>query len=674
MPFSRADRRQPGDAPSGRLARLLIILALLLPALMLGLTLVIAWRAAWRNAEDHVRQAAEAAAEYSDRVIASHVMVADRIADAVEGLPEDSIRSSEAAWHIRLQSYLARTGLALDAKLIGADGAILAAAAASPPPNFNFAVREQVTALQGRAPDATWVSRAYPTAVGDRKYFSISRRRIGDDVGTVVVSIDRDKFGVGLARLMAGGREVIAILRADGEVLARHPPLPGLAPPLPPDGPMRRAMAAGLHQGVLTGRLPVTGQEVVIGFRRLEGHEGLYAAVVLPYDSIVQDWFNAARGLWLYGVPAMLALMALAWRVARQHKALLQAAAQLERRVMERSAALADEGQRLALALEAADLGAWEIDVRFGDVRRSTRLREIYGEALDGPTMSRAAWSARVHPEDRVRNDAQRDRLLRGEIDQLQTEYRYQRPDGVWVWLEALGRVVRRDPDTGQAQIFAGVTRDITARKEAEARRDLMLRELDHRAKNILALVQSILQLTAQDDPARFASDVIARIAALSRAQALLSAHGWSGADLRGLLVGELAPFAAPEVSGSDGPSFALAGPPVWLAAQAVQPMILVVHELVSNACRFGALRSPRGRVSLHWQLDRGAGLLRLVWEESGGPAVEPPTAWGVGGKLIRASVQVQLGGHFAQSWRPEGFGCTIDVPLSNTLAEAALT
>ena len=213
--------------------------------------------------------------------------------------------------------------------------------------------------------------------------------------------------------------------------------------------------------------------------------------------------------------------------------------------------------------------------------------------------------------------------------------------------------------------------RQARKRRHAEALQALLAREVDHRAKNILAVVQSVLRLTPKGDAAAYASAVEGRVAALARAHALLAESAWAGADLRAVAERELAPYAgngaAPEAGGAVA---SLEGPPIPLAAAAVQPLAVVLHELATNAAKHGALSRPGGRVRLSWRIDRGRGLLLLRWAESGGPTVAgPPSRRGFGSKVIDATARGQLGGTVALAWDAVGLRADIAFPLGRALA-----
>jgi PAS domain S-box-containing protein len=214
--------------------------------------------------------------------------------------------------------------------------------------------------------------------------------------------------------------------------------------------------------------------------------------------------------------------------------------------------------------------------------------------------------------------------------------------------------------DARGERFFTGIMRDITLRKEVEARQRILMREVDHRAKNALAVVQSVVRLTRAEDAAAYARAVEARVAALARAHTLLAEQGWASTDLRALVAAELAPYGATSVS--------LSGPTVPIAHTAAQPIGMALHELATNAAKHGALSRSGGTVTLRWWLEGGG--LRLLWEERGGPPVAgPPTRRGFGSRLIEATVKTQLGGTVEKHWEPGGLVCEITVPLARAVA-----
>jgi two-component sensor histidine kinase len=231
----------------------------------------------------------------------------------------------------------------------------------------------------------------------------------------------------------------------------------------------------------------------------------------------------------------------------------------------------------------------------------------------------------------------------------------------------------------GSVEFFSTIMRDLTERRRAEEERLLLMREVDHRAKNVLAVVQAALRLTPKRDPQAYAAAVEGRVMALARAHTLLSERRWSGAELRALLEGELSPFlpAVPHGGGADAaltaaPRAQLDGPAVTLAPAAAQALSMVLHELATNATKHGALSVPGGRLHVSWTFDRETDVLRLRWTETRGPAIAgPPARRGFGSRVIETTVRNQLGGTVRAAWKPEGLVCEIEAPLAPSHARA---
>lgn len=207
--------------------------------------------------------------------------------------------------------------------------------------------------------------------------------------------------------------------------------------------------------------------------------------------------------------------------------------------------------------------------------------------------------------------------------------------------------------------------RDIDERKRAEERQALLAREVDHRAKNALTVVQAALRLTRADSLEGYAKAVEGRVAALARAQTLLAMDRWSGADLRALLHGELEPFLGCGTAAADR-RVRLDGPPVVLTANMAQPLSMAVHELATNAVKHGALSAALGRVCVSWQMEGPDGrTLRLRWAERDGPPVAgPPGQRGFGSRVLDATIRRQIGGTVSLSWETAGLTCEITASL----------
>ncbi|GGC46667.1 hypothetical protein GCM10011504_26340 [Siccirubricoccus deserti] len=319
-------------------------------------------------------------------------------------------------------------------------------------------------------------------------------------------------------------------------------------------------------------------------------------------------------------------------------------------------AALAQSEERLRLALEAGGMGAWELDVATGQASWDARAFALCGlpsPRPDGPApIALAEFEALVLPDDlpALRAAAEGPLTTGGAFAH---EFRIRRPDsGRERWLAARGNLVRGD---GGAR-FVGLAWDVTDRREAEERHLLLMREVDHRAKNSLAVVQSVLALTRANDLSGFRTAVTGRIGAMARAHTLLARTRWDAVDLQALLQEELAVHLA-------GGRVTLAGPAAGLAPGAAQPVAMALHELATNAAKYGALSTPGGRVALRWQRQFDGGLC-LHWRETGGPPVmAPPLHRGFGSQLVTRTVERQLQGLITFDWEPAGLECHMMLP-----------
>src|SRR5207344_1379479 len=363
---------------------------------------------------------------------------------------------------------------------------------------------------------------------------------------------------------------------------------------------------------------------------------------------------------------AKVRIFAELYRKTRQLEQLNQ---ELERRVAERTAELeASSGrlvqseQRRSLALAAGQMGSWEWDPVNGRFTWDDGQYRIFG--VDPATFDVTVENVRklMHPHDwkHLQNAI---KPAAPNTPSFQSEFRVCRPNGELRW--CIGTAVATVDATDHVVRITGVTVDITDRKEAEERQALLAREVDHRARNALALVQSIVRLTRSDTIKSYIAAVDGRIGALSRAHTLLAQSRWQGADLARLVEEELAPYRA----GDDG-KITANGPDVSLEPRTAQTLALALHELSTNAAKYGALSVMHGRVGVTWELQPDSLVLR--WSESGGPATEAPASPGFGIRVISASIERQLEGETAFHWRPEGLHCSLCVPRGNKIEPPA--
>ncbi|WP_325059955.1 response regulator [Vitreimonas sp.] len=205
-----------------------------------------------------------------------------------------------------------------------------------------------------------------------------------------------------------------------------------------------------------------------------------------------------------------------------------------------------------------------------------------------------------------------------------------------------------------------------TAQLEAAIeRQELLAREVDHRARNALAVIQAIVSLTPADDADKFAAAVKGRIRAMATAHNLLSETRWSGADLLRLMHEELAPYAS-------NASVAVDGPPVAIVPRVAQNLALALHELATNAAKYGALSSADGKLHVTWRL--GDRELVLEWDEQCSHPVSTPARSSFGSRVVDTSIKAQLGGSLEREWRRDGLRCTLRLPALHFAPGASVT
>lgn len=360
-------------------------------------------------------------------------------------------------------------------------------------------------------------------------------------------------------------------------------------------------------------------------------------------------------------VPAVLrAKVRIFAELFRKTRELEQLNRKLELRVAERTAELEasnarllESEQQLRLATEAAEVGLWDVDNVSGTMFCPPRVKAMFGISPD-VSIGMEDFHAALHPDDKDATSkayaAACDPDKRALYD---VEFRtVGREDGVTRWVAAKGRAIF-DAAGGCVRVI-GTAIDITKRKEAEERQVLLAREVDHRARNALAVIQSIIRLTQARSVDDYVQAIEGRIKALARAHTLLSDSRWEGADLATLVSEELDPYRS-------GDRIAIGGPDISLQPSTAQGLALALHELATNAAKHGALSSADGRISLAWHLRPEAVVLN--WSESGGPRIVPPAAKSFGLRVIRASIEQQLGGEAMFDWDSAGLRCSLSIP-----------
>ena len=322
---------------------------------------------------------------------------------------------------------------------------------------------------------------------------------------------------------------------------------------------------------------------------------------------------------------------------------------------------LAERNLQLALAGKAARVGSFAYDIDTERMQVSAGYAAIHGFP-DGTTeIARSEWQLGVHPVDHVRWEALRSRAYRERWNEYSGEYRIVRSGNEDRWIEA--RVFVSYDGDGRPRRAVGVDIDVTARKRADDHQRLLIAELDHRVKNVLATVSAVAACTldASRTMDQFVAALDGRIRCMATTHELLSGRAWKGIPLAELLRHQLAPYATTN-------NMDVKGPDVLLSAGAGQTIGMVFHELITNAAKYGALSTRDGRLSVRWYWPgNGKPPDRLVmeWREIGGPAVKAPGRAGHGTEVIRDLVPYELEGNVDLTLASEGVRCRFDIPVS---------
>lgn len=318
--------------------------------------------------------------------------------------------------------------------------------------------------------------------------------------------------------------------------------------------------------------------------------------------------------------------------------------------------------KRRDLALAAAALGTWEWQLGSEEMIWDERMFELCGMVPDGP-VAIADFEDRVHPDDR----ASRQATIRGvtrEGDTFRNEFRVSR-NGEERWLESRGQMIRGGD--GELRLVATV-QDVTTRKRHEERQLLLMAELDHRVKNILANVNAIARHTASSrpEPEEFLTALEGRLSAMSDAHSLLSVSQWVGVELLSLLEAELSPYVSDDFGSSK--RIRVEGPSVILSPQAAQTLCLFLHELVTNAAKHGALKVPGGTIAIGWAKTEAGGF-EFEWLETLPDPIEGPGHRGFGLSVIEDMTAADLDARVSLEFREHGLRCRLETADGNIFA-----
>jgi PAS domain S-box-containing protein len=317
---------------------------------------------------------------------------------------------------------------------------------------------------------------------------------------------------------------------------------------------------------------------------------------------------------------------------------------------------------QLQLAFDATKLGWWRYDPLRGVAWGDARFDEIF-EVAPGE-MAIEDLMKRVHPDDVERFWANRQEALdpANPMSHLHHEYRIRRREGQIRWVEAHGLAYFTGAGAARRVVsFGGTVQDITERKESEEREQLLMREINHRAKNMLSVVDSIAHQTATRNPEDFVERFSERVQSLSANQDLLVRNTWNGVEIEDLVRAQLAHF-----SDLIGSRIGVYGPKLRFTAACAQAIGLALHELATNAGKYGALSAEMGDVDIRWGAD--CDTFTMSWTERGGPPVSAPQRRGFGTIVMEAMAERSVDGAVDLEYAPSGLTWRLTCPAANAL------
>jgi PAS domain S-box-containing protein len=329
-------------------------------------------------------------------------------------------------------------------------------------------------------------------------------------------------------------------------------------------------------------------------------------------------------------------------------------AATIARDITERKRAeeaLRETEEQFRALVDASAQIVWTADADGAVVEDSPSWRAFTGQTFED--WKGSGWLDALCPEDRERVAE----LWRGAViasTPVNAEYRLRHVSGEWRWTRV--RAVPLRSRDGRVRGWVGMNWDITERKRDEEQIVNLARETEHRAKNVLATVQATVHLTQSDTTDGLKQAIEGRLRPLANVHALFAKSRWTGADLRNLVAQELLPYC------QDGESRArINGPNLLLEPNTAQMMAVLLHELATNAAKYGALALPSGKVQVQW-LHAEDRQLVLRWTETDGPPVRAPTHQGFGTRVIERLIKGQLNGQARFDWRAEGVACEVTI------------
>lgn len=469
--------------------------------------------------------------------------------------------------------------------------------------------------------------------------FAFSKRieRNGQFAGVAILSFSSDLMRSIWASLRLDELSTVGLIRADGQLVSRFPL---------PEGPLDLSQyvlftdylpKAG--EGTYDATSPADGVSRMVAYRRIPGTE-LIALSSLSTENAFAAFQRTTISLIVLTVPLLLALALVSYWTFR---------------MLRRDALKRENEAQFKLVAEAMPNHVWTAKAN-GDLDWfNTRVYEFSG--LPEGSLDGQGWAQMVHPDDAATAGPTWQNATRTQTP-YETEFRLRRKDGTYRW--HIARAVPLHDRKGKFLRWIGTNTDIHDQKDAQARQQILTHEMEHRIKNILAMVQALANQTFRDVDIETGRDVFnERLRALGTAHDLLTKTRWTEASMIPVIDATLEPLPRERIS--------LDGPDLMLSPNMALSMALAVNELGTNAIKYGALSVPEGKVDIVWALEKDGSDDVLVWRwtESGGPPVSPPTRRGFGSFLISRVLATDFGGTVNIEYAPDGVRAELRAPFS---------
>jgi PAS domain S-box-containing protein len=664
---------------------------------------LISWRAyehTLENARNDRHQQARSLREHMTRVFEAHALAIELIDTELGDVPWTEVPAIPRLTAV-IQRIVQRSPHIESMWLIDPTGRVVVGSVPADGNNGGLAVGADVggaayfAALRQGA--ESYLTVEAPNGPGQMVGFSLARPRTfgragGGFEGAILVTIQLSYFEQFWREARLSGNQVITLLRADGEVIARYPKLSDRKPlRLPSHSSFFIALQQEPEQGDYRFNSIVDGVDRLYSYVRIPEMDG-YIVVGTDRSGILANWWQDTLALSLIALLLTLALVAATVQAMRRGGALALAnrrltvmtqdmAEEVARRRTVESTLVAREEHEAALRRANEELGAGEERFRLlfetltqgvvihdaaGHIQSANAAAEqILGRSLAemaGPSGDAVEWGAVDAEGQRVDRDGfpviralTTGKVVHGVMMGI---YNPRRSERRWLVVDAVP--ILRAGDSAPSGAYA-VFSDVTERRRGEQAQRLLIREVDHRAKNALAVVQAVIRLTKAETPQRLVEVVEGRVAALAHAHTILAMNRWEGALLRRLVQVELEAYGGQD---GDGRRVEISGPDITVRPEAAQPLSMVLHELTTNAAKHGALAQPDGRLYVRWAVINGGDAIQLDWQETGGPALgDGPVRRGFGSTMIEASMRQQLQGGITYDWTYDGLHATIRFP-----------